>query len=161
MDFSDVFLERREAGFTFGLANFGQDSKENMIVPYLSIDLGRDRKAIGDQLSYNGKMFLKAESAESGTLVYILHGDYMKAGMILDKNKGSRVAEELFFDFSATIKVDEKSHQMFQRRLQEIGFWVLCVQTSVDCYLIIDEASNDIKAIIEPENQIPQDILLN
>ncbi|HPN96754.1 MAG TPA: hypothetical protein PLK35_03225 [Candidatus Moranbacteria bacterium] len=160
MNFSDIFAETKEVSFTIGFFDFSQNGENGRKVPCISFNLGHIREPLGEQLAYNSKIFLEVELLENGMFAYIIYGDHIKAGIIFNEKNKTEIVKEIFFDFSATIRIDKKCHEAFQDALRKVNFWLLCIQTIVDAYLVIDKNHN-ILTIMEITDCAPPGTLLN
>lgn len=144
----DLFLEKREADLTVGLYRFQINGKENLVLPLVSIQLKGDRDSIGGQLAKNSRMFIKVEPLGGERYTYIIHGDFMKSGTVFN-SVDEEVASAIFFDFLVTFQMDEKMHNLFQKHMEETGFWTMRVTTSVPTYVLVYARSDIILDILD------------
>lgn len=157
MDILDIFCERITVSFAIGFMNFKDLSDGEIIrIPCCSINIGENHEPISDKLALNSRLILRAYPTENGLFAYTINGDHMEGGAIINERTGEKVAEEIYFSFSATIQIRRDGHEIFQKLLAKTSFWILMIESASKTLVAVDSSTEKIISIHEAPLSLPE-----
>ena len=99
--------------------------------PVYMVDFGESQPSYTGALLREQPFSLNTAKRESGKYAYCVHG---RSIMYLVGPQGAEATPQ----FSSVYDTNEEDHAGFQKTLNELGAWMLIVQTSVNSHFIID-----------------------